>query len=480
VLPVLALSFESVDPTSAASAADLVRHIRMLADGAVVSCDVGADSRSRYLGVCAELRSDPPQPVLDRLVFWVARARGQARLLGSADADAACAFRARLARCAYFQTGTAVLHASAAIRAIFRREDIRPTPSGAPLDTPILSLCVGGPALEGASYDASRRELFIPSPLALPVGDECVVQLEAPWQLPVCERARVVAHRTADGKGPAASGFVLALRDGTQAAHRLLVACLTPTGGSYARRRSPRHRLHGPARVRSIESDGSGTEKAPPSHPAFLRDLSAGGAFIRTKGPYVVGDRVQLEAILPNRAQLRTLATVVHTRTDGIGLRFETTPEGDDGLAGAVAGLTGRRRRVLLVDDDALAREMLGDAFREGGYEVVTAPDATVGLQALTDQLFTLDLLVTDVLMSGVDGEDLVRTIRTFGGETDLPILVVTGSLHPEVCARLRELGANDVVAKSEGARFIVAVADGLLAPRGSAAPVSHSAAQST
>lgn len=122
-----------------------------------------------------------------------------------------------------------------------------------------------------------------------------------------------------------------------------------------------------------------------------------------------------------------------------------------------------RPRRVLLVDDDALAAKVMGDAFAACGYEVVTAADGRVGLKTLTDQLFSLDLLVTDVQMAGFDGEDVVRTVRQLGGELDLPILVVTGSPQPELCDRLQALGADEVVAKSDGTEVIVTLADLLL-----------------
>jgi DNA-binding response OmpR family regulator len=39
----------------------------------------------------------------------------------------------------------------------------------------------------------------------------------------------------------------------------------------------------------------------------------------------------------------------------------------------------GRSRRVLVIDDDALARSMLADAFESQGFEVLTAPDAMSG-----------------------------------------------------------------------------------------------------
>jgi DNA-binding response OmpR family regulator len=112
---------------------------------------------------------------------------------------------------------------------------------------------------------------------------------------------------------------------------------------------------------------------------------------------------------------------------------------------------------VLVVDDDELSRAMLADVFVSHGYEALTAPDATRGIHALTDQLFAIDLLVTDLYMAGMDGERLVHVIRDLGGESDLPILVVTASADPDLVAKLREVGADDVLAKSVGPEAVFA-----------------------
>ena len=93
--------------------------------------------------------------------------------------------------------------------------------------------------------------------------------------------------------------------------------------------------------------------------------------------------------------------------------------------------LTARPRRAL-VDDDALHRQMLGDALLARGFEVVTAADGAAGLRALADEPHARPPL-TDACMPGMDGEAFVRTIREAGGETELAVVVVTGHLDPEL-----------------------------------------------
>lgn len=460
--PLIALSFESVDAANAALTAELVRLLGGLAARTVAACDVGIDRASRFVGIRAELPSPLGEEALRRLRFWTARALGHVRLLPAAASDEACALETRLRRCQWF-LGSAEFHqAAAAIRAVFLRGEPHELRAAAPAshDLPVLVLCVSGPASEGLTYDRGRRELFVPSALSPPIGDACILRLVSPGRPPVAVRARVVERPASEG-APAPAGFALSLEGESAAAHALLAGRLGASPGPpHFVRRAPRHRLLGPVHIRGVGETGAATE-AP--RRAFLRDLSAGGAFVRTDAPLPVGERVQLEARLPNGGELRARGTVVHARAEGMGLKFDEQTAGADALAGAVSALGGRPPRILVIDDDALVREMLADAFRGRGYEVVTAPDATFGIHALTDQLFALDLLVTDVLMSGIDGEALVRTIRKVGGEADLPILVVTASPEPSLAERLRELGANEIVAKSAGVAAIVGAADALL-----------------
>src|SRR5262245_45330912 len=65
------------------------------------------------------------------------------------------------------------------------------------------------------------------------------------------------------------------------------------------------------------------------------------------------------------------------------------------------------QQRILLVDDDPEALEMLYEFFVDEGYVVETAPDGTTALDKL--EAFAADLLVTDYEMPGMSGAELIR-----------------------------------------------------------------------
>lgn len=68
-------------------------------------------------------------------------------------------------------------------------------------------------------------------------------------------------------------------------------------------------------------------------------------------------------------------------------------------------------RRILVVDDDAILREVLTAALSGDGYEVVAASDGTEALALLERQPY--DLVLSDLRMPRTDGPSLYETLRT-------------------------------------------------------------------
>jgi CheY-like chemotaxis protein len=78
---------------------------------------------------------------------------------------------------------------------------------------------------------------------------------------------------------------------------------------------------------------------------------------------------------------------------------------------------------VLLVDDDAAFRAILGLALRRSGFSVETASDGDAALRRLSDRMF--DWMVTDLGMSPMSGRELCARARKVRPE--LKIAVVSG-----------------------------------------------------
>jgi CheY-like chemotaxis protein len=75
--------------------------------------------------------------------------------------------------------------------------------------------------------------------------------------------------------------------------------------------------------------------------------------------------------------------------------------------------------RILVVDDDAAVRELLRLVLEEEGYEVTEAANGMEGLQRY--QADPTDLVITDLMMPGMDGLDLMQALQR---ETPPPVLM--------------------------------------------------------
>ena len=82
--------------------------------------------------------------------------------------------------------------------------------------------------------------------------------------------------------------------------------------------------------------------------------------------------------------------------------------------------------RVLVAEDEVLIALSLADLLEAEGYEVVLAPDGADALDAARRLGDTLGILVTDLNMPSMGGEDLIRAVRA--ERPGLPVVVVTGS----------------------------------------------------
>jgi uncharacterized protein (TIGR02266 family) len=195
----------------------------------------------------------------------------------------------------------------------------------------------------------------------------------------------------------------------------------------------------------------------------FVENLSQGGAFIRSARPQPVGTPMALDFRLPNGAELKAQAVVAFVNAHGMGVRFTLDEEADATLQAAIAHISARSRRALVVDDDELVRRAYGDALADRGFQVIAASDGKDGLRVLSEELLALDLLVTDVFMPNMDGETFVRTIRSAGGEADLAIVVITGRMQEGLERRLELAGADAVLDKALGPDLVAQAADAVL-----------------
>lgn len=80
--------------------------------------------------------------------------------------------------------------------------------------------------------------------------------------------------------------------------------------------------------------------------------------------------------------------------------------------------------KILIVEDSIDAREMLAMLFNMEGYNVATAEDGREGLRRASAD--NPDLIVTDIQMPYVDGNEMIRRLRAQPDSKRVPIIVMT------------------------------------------------------
>jgi CheY-like chemotaxis protein len=97
--------------------------------------------------------------------------------------------------------------------------------------------------------------------------------------------------------------------------------------------------------------------------------------------------------------------------------------------------------RVLVVEDDPDAREMVSTILEDAGAIVSSADSAATGFDAVS--VFQPQLLVSDIGMPGEDGYSLIRRIRALGAEAGggLPSVALTAFTRAEDRARALTAG---------------------------------------
>jgi len=109
-------------------------------------------------------------------------------------------------------------------------------------------------------------------------------------------------------------------------------------------------------------------------------------------------------------------------------------------------------RKVLLVDDDTLLRELLGLIVERHGYQLKKAENGQDAMCLV--ESFVPDLIVLDVMMPVMDGREFLTWFKALE-DRKANILVLTSMSDPRLHKALYELGATKVATKPVSMRML-------------------------
>ena len=118
-------------------------------------------------------------------------------------------------------------------------------------------------------------------------------------------------------------------------------------------------------------------------------------------------------------------------------------------------GGTASKRKVLIVEDNELNREILSSVLSEN-FEVLMAEDGEEGLKLLAEHYRDLSVILLDICMPVCDGFEFLKRSQSDPLLASVPVIVTTGSNQPDVEIQCLDLGASDFIAKPYNSRVVI------------------------
>lgn len=115
---------------------------------------------------------------------------------------------------------------------------------------------------------------------------------------------------------------------------------------------------------------------------------------------------------------------------------------------------------IIVADDEQKIRKLVGDFLRKSGYEVLEAEDGDEAYRIFKENISTVNLLILDIMMPGLNGWEVTRKIRE---TSDVPIILLSARSEEFDVLTGYENGADDYVTKPFSPGILVKRVEALL-----------------
>lgn len=103
-------------------------------------------------------------------------------------------------------------------------------------------------------------------------------------------------------------------------------------------------------------------------------------------------------------------------------------------------------KKILVIDDNKLSREIYRQALENADYKVILAGDGKEGLDIVNTE--KVDLVLLDLVMPGIDGFGFLNIVKSQQMTKYLPVIVLTARDSQEEIEEAKRLGALDCLVK--------------------------------
>ncbi len=105
-------------------------------------------------------------------------------------------------------------------------------------------------------------------------------------------------------------------------------------------------------------------------------------------------------------------------------------------------------KKIIIVEDEEVLRNLLQRKLTEEGYEVEVAQDGEEGLEKIREG--RPDLILLDIVMPKMGGFEMLEEMQKEEELSGIPVIVVSNSGQPVEIDRAQQLGASDWLVKTE------------------------------
>ena len=105
------------------------------------------------------------------------------------------------------------------------------------------------------------------------------------------------------------------------------------------------------------------------------------------------------------------------------------------------------KKKILIVEDDSVLRDVLVEKLSRSGYEVAGAEDGVVATEKIP--LYKPDLILLDIMMPKKDGMEVLKELHEDAELSKIPVIIISNSGQPVEIEQARALGAKAFLIKA-------------------------------
>jgi nitrogen-specific signal transduction histidine kinase/ActR/RegA family two-component response regulator len=138
-----------------------------------------------------------------------------------------------------------------------------------------------------------------------------------------------------------------------------------------------------------------------------------------------------------------------------------TVPEKEDSSAAAI-----QKQKILVVDDEDVVREFIKGVLAEESVEIIEAPDGSKALQIFEASHDTIDLVILDMIMPGLKGDEVLKEMRNI--KKDIRVIISSGYMSEEQRERLKKYNVDAFLDKPFRDKDVIQTIIKVLSSKGS------------